>query len=53
MAEIRAEVSQLSEVMAQPMGRTFFQVVALLPGQGSEIDFELEVFFQVIDSDGG
>ena len=50
MLEIRPEITQLRQIVAQAMGGAFDQIVALAPGKRGEIDFKFDVRFQVIDA---
>ena len=48
MLEIWTEITQLGQIMTQPVGRAFHQVIAFAPGGWSEVHFEFDVLFQIV-----
>src|SRR5215510_12750283 len=50
MLIMRAEISQLGQVMAKSVCRAFHQVITLVPGEWCEIHLELNMGFKVGDA---
>ena len=52
MPVVRAEVAQLAQVMAQPMGGAFDQIITLAPGERREVHFEFDVLLEIVNAQG-